>query len=144
METMEKEVAENTERALWARLLSRGSVEVLEIPEGEAPPAGFLPFLPSDPPVTEGLDAPMPHYGMEGGAVVQEWDVVRDDPAMVRSEIERLKRELSAGDYRVTKAFEASLTGGELPYDVHALHLERQAMRDRINELEAMAAEGRP
>jgi len=126
------------ERALWARLLSRDSVEVREIPEGEDVPEGFMPFAPSEPPVTEGLDVAHPRYAEEGGAVVQRWEVVRDDPGMVRSEIERLKGELAGGDYRVVRAMEAQLAGRPTAFNAGVLHLERQAMRDRINELEGM------
>lgn len=52
------------------------------------------------------------------------------------SEIERLKNELAASDYKVTKSYEASLAGEEPPYDMAALHSERQALRDQINDLE--------
>lgn len=51
-------------------------------------------------------------------------------------EISRLKHELSSTDYRVIKCAEAQLLGAPMPYDVAALHTERQALRDRINELE--------
>ena len=33
---------------------------------------------------------------------------------------------------------EAQLTGNAFPYDVELLHLERQQVRDRINELEEL------
>ena len=52
------------------------------------------------------------------------------------SEIERLKSELQESDYKITKIAEAMSIGAELPYDAKALHKERQALRDRINELE--------
>lgn len=50
--------------------------------------------------------------------------------------IEYLKAELEAGDYKVTKCYEASLVGEPAPYDIQQLHTERQALRARINELE--------
>lgn len=50
--------------------------------------------------------------------------------------IEYLKAELEAGDYKVTKCYEASLVGAPAPYDIQQLHTERQTLRDRINELE--------
>lgn len=49
-----------------------------------------------------------------------------------------LKKELSATDYQVTKCMEAQLMGNLLPYDIKALHSERQRIRDRINELEIL------
>ena len=52
------------------------------------------------------------------------------------SEIERLKSELQESDYKVIKCAEALTIGAEMPYDVESLHKERQALRDKINELE--------
>ena len=52
------------------------------------------------------------------------------------AEIERLKSELQASDYKVIKCAEALTIGAEMPYDVASLHKERQALRDKINELE--------
>lgn len=54
----------------------------------------------------------------------------------VEAEIAELKSQLSATDYKVIKCYEAQLVGEELPYDVVALHAERQALRDKINKLE--------
>ena len=51
-------------------------------------------------------------------------------------EIERLKSELQESDYKITKIAEAMSIGAELPYDSQALHKERQALRDKINQLE--------
>lgn len=61
---------------------------------------------------------------------------VVDDNGLLLSEIERLKSELQESDYKITKIAEAMSIGEELPYDAKALHKERQALRDRINELE--------
>lgn len=62
----------------------------------------------------------------------------RFDRRKIRDEIEALKTALSDSDYKITKCYEASLLGQELPYDVAALHTERQALRDKINELEPL------
>ena len=51
-------------------------------------------------------------------------------------EIERLKSELQESDYKVIKCAEAICLNAELPYDMTALHKERQALRDKINEFE--------
>lgn len=51
-------------------------------------------------------------------------------------EIEKLKAQLASTDYKVIKCSEAQMAGEELPYDIVALHAERQALRDQINELE--------
>jgi len=52
-------------------------------------------------------------------------------------EIEQLKARLAETDYMVIKCAEAALLGHDMPYDVASLHAERQAWRDRINELES-------
>lgn len=50
--------------------------------------------------------------------------------------IAELKAELAGTDYKIIKCSECSLAGIEFPYDVVALHAERQAIRNEINELE--------
>ena len=57
-------------------------------------------------------------------------------------EIERLKSELQDSDYKVIKCAEALTIGAEMPYDVESLHKERQALRDKINELESEVQNG--
>lgn len=52
--------------------------------------------------------------------------------------IETLKKALKDTDYKITKCSEYQLVGLELPYNVLELHLERQALRDQINALEAL------
>lgn len=51
-------------------------------------------------------------------------------------QIVELKAQLSATDYQVIKCSECQLLGLDMPYDVTALHTERQAIRDEINKLE--------
>ena len=53
-----------------------------------------------------------------------------------QAEIDALKAQIAESDYRVIKCVEAQLLGIPLPYDIEALHAERQVLRDRINELE--------
>ena len=53
-----------------------------------------------------------------------------------KEEIARLKDELAATDYKIIKCSEYNLAGLDLPYDIAELHARRQALRDRINELE--------
>lgn len=59
--------------------------------------------------------------------------------AQVYGEIAALKEELASSDYKVAKIAECGALGLPMPYDVEALHKERQAIRDRINELEGGA-----
>ena len=52
--------------------------------------------------------------------------------------IRLLKNLLSNSDYKIIKCTEYSLAGKEPPYDIEALHKERQILRDKINALELM------
>ena len=58
------------------------------------------------------------------------------------ADIERIKSELQESDYKVIKCAEAMAVGAELPYDMTELHNERQALRDKINELESEVQNG--
>ena len=53
-----------------------------------------------------------------------------------KTEINALKKQLDYTDYKIIKCSEYSLAGKELPYDIEYLHTQRQAIRDRITELE--------
>lgn len=58
--------------------------------------------------------------------------------AMQRAaEVENLKMQLAESDYKVIKIAECVACNLPMPYDAEELHTERQALRDRINELEA-------
>ena len=54
----------------------------------------------------------------------------------ISEQIASIKNQLSSTDYKIIKCSEAQLLGKELPYDIAPLHAERQALRDKINELE--------
>lgn len=54
----------------------------------------------------------------------------------IKQEISTLKAQIQSTDYQIIKCYEYSLIDLELPYDAEALHAERQALRDQINELE--------
>ena len=77
----------------------------------------------------------------EEAQIVDNEQVV-DDNGLLLSEIERLKSELQESDYKVIKCAEALTIGAEMPYDVASLHKERQALRDKINELESEVQNG--
>lgn len=62
----------------------------------------------------------------------------RFDRQKIKADISALKEALAGSDYKITKCYEASLLGQTLPYDVASLHTERQALRDKINELEPL------
>ena len=79
-------------------------------------------------------------YNERGEYVVVEMDCQQPTAEELRyrryMEIERLKSELQESDYKVIKCAEAMAVGAEMPYNVASLHNERQALRDKINELE--------
>lgn len=64
--------------------------------------------------------------------------IVKRDIKSVLSRIQALKDALAESDYKVMKCYEASLLGYDLPYNIEGLHAERQSIRDKINELEAI------
>ena len=72
----------------------------------------------------------------EEAQIVYNEQVV-DDNGLLLSDIERLKSELQESDYKVIKCAEAMAVGADMPYDVASLHKVRQALRDKINELES-------
>lgn len=43
--------------------------------------------------------------------------------------------ELAAGDYKIIKCMEAYLTGEAMPYDIAALHTERDRLRAIVNSV---------
>ena len=53
-----------------------------------------------------------------------------------KQEIVALKSQLAETDYKIIKSIENQLLGLEVPYNLEELHAERQALRDKINELE--------
>ena len=77
----------------------------------------------------------------EDAQIVDNEQVV-DDNGLLLSEIERLKSELQESDYKVIKCAEAICLNAELPYNMTELHKERQALRDKINELESEVQNG--
>lgn len=66
----------------------------------------------------------------------------RDRRSELILDIESLKSELQESDYKVIKCAEAICLNVELPYNMTALHNERQALRDKINELESEVQNG--
>ena len=52
--------------------------------------------------------------------------------------VESLKAQLEATDYKIIKSAEYQLLGLPPPYDLEQLHADRQALRDKINQLEEL------
>lgn len=64
-----------------------------------------------------------------------------DERMEKEQEIRNLQSILSStaspiGDWKIAKHMEYTLLGMDSPYDIEALHTERQAVRDRINDLQ--------
>ena len=59
-----------------------------------------------------------------------------DEREMLEQEIRNLECDLRASDYEVIKAYEYEKCGVKAPYDMDEVHKERQAKRDRINEIQ--------
>lgn len=53
-----------------------------------------------------------------------------------QEQINELKKQLKNTDYKIIKCFEYQLANLDMPYNIIALHLERQSIRDLINALE--------
>ena len=66
----------------------------------------------------------------------------RDRQRELILDIESLKSELQESDYKVIKCAEAMAVGAEMPYNMTELHNVRQALRDKINELESEVQNG--
>lgn len=100
---------------------------------------GFKPLVIHDEiPAVSGLQKAELIYSDEGGRIVGRYEVRENHPELVRAEIDRLKKELASGDYRVAKCAECMLLGLPAPYDAAALHATREGLRAEINRLEQL------
>lgn len=61
--------------------------------------------------------------------------------SQVTAQIDGLKAQIDASDYKVIKTYEYTLLGKQTEYDMEAVHAERQALRDQINTLETQLAD---
>lgn len=64
-----------------------------------------------------------------------------DEREQLEQEIISLEWVLRATDYKIIKAYEYEMCGTKAPYDIEAVHKERQAQRDRINEIQKILSE---
>ncbi len=101
---------------------------------------GFLPYDDNaEKPAVGEFQATVPAYRESAEGISLRWEIVENSPEKIDAEIARLQDELSATDYQVIKSYEYALAGEELPYDIAAIHAQRQTIRDRIGALEALA-----
>lgn len=96
---------------------------------------GYKPLIRAIIPDIDDTDELEYVYNDNGDCIIEEV-IIHQGRAAVHQEIEELKQQLAADDYKVVKCYEASLTGEPLPYDMNTLHSTRQELRERINELE--------
>ena len=105
--------------------------------DGRILSATFAEYAPSDAVLVDTMpDGNIADYLYLDGQYV--YDPVPEPEASVEEQISELKAELSSTDYKIVKCSEYQLAGLELPYDIVALHAERQMLRDKINELESV------
>lgn len=100
---------------------------------------GFKILIQEEEPPTVELsefDSLALRYRDEGFQMVAYYELLQNAPEKITVEIDRLKAELTATDYQITKSYEYQLIGQSPPYDIRTLHSDRQKLRDRIKELE--------
>lgn len=61
--------------------------------------------------------------------------IADDEREQLEQEMVVLECHLKASDYKIIKSYECELIGESAPYDIQEVHAERQAQRDRINEI---------
>ncbi len=61
--------------------------------------------------------------------------------SQVTAQIDGLKAQIAASDYKIIKTYEYDLLGEQTEYDMETVHAERQALRDQINNLETQLAD---
>lgn len=97
------------------------------------------------------------HELSDDGAVYTEPEVAPVQPALteeelaeldrqtqiqqVTAQINDLKAQIAASDYKIIKTYEYNLLGEQTEYDMEAVHAERQDLRDQINTLETQLAD---
>lgn len=62
--------------------------------------------------------------------------ITDEEREQLEQELVSLEWALKATDYEVIKAYEYEKCGIKAPYDMDSVHKERQAKRDRINEIQ--------
>lgn len=56
-------------------------------------------------------------------------------------QINDLKAQIAASDYKIIKTYEYTLLGEQTEYDIEEVHAERQALRNQINALETQLSD---
>ena len=61
--------------------------------------------------------------------------------SQLTAQIDGLKAQIAASDYKVIKTYEYTIIGEQTEYDMETVHAERQVLRDQINSLETQLAD---
>lgn len=72
----------------------------------------------------------------EGWVLTEDKATEPSEEDNARQRIAQLEESLRGNDYKIIKCFEASALGAEMPYDLAALHAEREKAREEINRLQ--------
>ena len=96
---------------------------------------GYKEFIFSDKPEAGEGEKEVLSFEEIDNRIYQRW-TVEPDVDYYLTLINEKKAKLAASDYKIIKCQEAQLVGNELPYDIEKLSIERQALRDEINDLE--------
>ena len=81
------------------------------------------------------------YISVEGNKIYQRWRKCENNLGLINDKIQFLKSELGSTDYKIIKAYEAKLSMSDAPYtqdELDKIIAERQALRDKINELEGL------
>lgn len=78
---------------------------------------------------------PIPHDN--GSRIIYTYEKIIDKVAIQRK-IDSLAKEVAATDYQVRKCQEYSLVGKAMPYDIQAIHVEAEKIREKIRKLEKL------
>ena len=62
--------------------------------------------------------------------------ITDEEREQLEQEMISLEWALKATDYEIIKCYEYEKSGIKAPYDMDSVHKERQAKRDRINEIQ--------
>ena len=131
-----------------ARIFYDNSIEIIDFEEAKN--SGYLSdeqlskykdFTPSERPEYDNESQSLEVYYVESeNEILEKWRKI-NDAHKIENSIASLKSKLSNTDYIVIKAYEAKLAMIDIPYAQEYLDkiiLERQELRDRINELEKL------
>lgn len=96
---------------------------------------GYKEFIFSEKPEAKEGGIAVVSFDERDDKIYQVW-TIETDVDYYQQLIDEKKAKLAASDYKIIKCQEAQLIGKELPYDIEKLSIERQALRDEINDLE--------